>query len=101
MNRFLFAVALLSCVLSPAFAQFETGSVLGTVRDANGGVITGAKITLTNTATGITASTTTDSNGSYEFPTVSIGVYRMTAEQPGLSRAVADDIQVNVSSRQR
>jgi Carboxypeptidase regulatory-like domain len=94
MNRFLLAVALLLCLLTPAFGQFEAGSVLGTVRDANGGVVTGAKITLTNTATGITATATTDSNGNYEFPTVTIGVYTISAEQPGFSRAVANNVAV-------
>ena len=85
MYRFLL-VALLA---APAFSQFDAGSVLGTVRDATGGVIQGAKITLTNLETGITATTTTDANGSYEFPAVKIGLYKVTAEQPGFSTAAA------------
>src|SRR5437773_12386370 len=94
----LFATVLFSI---PAFGQFDTGSVLGTVRDANGGVIRGAKITLTNNDTGIAAVTSTDDNGSYEFPTVKVGQYKVSAEQQGFSTAVASDIRVNVSSRQR
>ena len=48
-------------------AQFETASVLGTVRDPSGAVIAGARITLRNVNTGITANSKTDSAGNYEF----------------------------------
>ncbi len=97
MNRFLLALLL----AAPAFSQFEAGSVLGTVRDANNAVVRGAKITLSNNETGIAAAATTDDNGNYEFPTVKVGQYKVTAEQAGFSTAVANDIRVNVSSRQR
>ena len=60
--------------MAPAFSQFESGSVLGSVRDANGGVIQGAKITLTNLETGVAAVQVTDDNGSYEFPAVKVGL---------------------------
>ena len=97
MNKFFVALLL----AASAFGQFEAGSVLGTVRDANGGVIRGAKITLTNVETGIAAVTATDDNGNYEFPTVKVGLYKVSAEQPGFSTAVASDVRVNVSARQR
>ena len=67
----------------PVWAQFETAVVLGTVRDPNGAVLPGAKVTLRNTATGITATATTDPNGDYIFPSVKIGLYRVTAELAG------------------
>jgi protocatechuate 3,4-dioxygenase beta subunit len=57
------------------FAQFDTAVVLGTVKDQNGAVLRGANITLKNNATGITATTQTDSNGDYIFPSVKIGTY--------------------------
>src|SRR5262249_27756715 len=57
--------------------------------------------TLTNLETGISAATTTDVNGNYEFPAVKIGLHKVTAEQPGFSTAVASDVRVNVSARQR
>src|SRR6266404_9710906 len=86
---------------TPAFSQFDAGSVLGSVRDSTGGVVQGAKITLANLETNITATTTTDSGGNYEFPSVRVGRYKVSAEMPGFSTAVANDIQVNVSARQR
>ena len=48
-------------------AQFDTASVLGTIRDESGAVLAGATVTLTNQATGISATAQTDENGSYEF----------------------------------
>ena len=101
MSRCGYLFFLAALLTAPAYCQFEAGSVLGTVRDANGGVIRGAKITLTNVETGITAIATTGDNGDYEFPTVKVGLYKVTAEQTGFSTAVASDIRVNVSARQR
>lgn len=82
-------------------AQFDSGSVLGTVRDTKGGVIANAKVTLLNKATGISAQATTDSNGDYIFPTARIGTYKVSAEVQGFQTAVADDVNLTVNARQR
>jgi carboxypeptidase family protein len=75
----LFAI-LLCFTATIAAAQFDTGSVVGTVRDGTGAVVPGATVTLTNTATGISTKKTTDGTGNYEFFTVRPGVYVVTAE---------------------
>src|SRR5262245_21714364 len=85
----------------PVNAQFDTASVVGTVRDASGGVIAGATVTLTNTATGVSVTKTSNASGAYEFVTVRPGVYVVTAELTGFSVAVADNVQVQVGARQR
>ena len=85
----------------PVWAQFETAVVLGTVRDPNGAVLPGAKVTLRNTATGITATATTDANGDYLFPSVKIGVYRVTAELGGFSTGAVEEVAVTVEARKR
>ncbi len=96
---FLFAV--LIGAVSNAYAQFETATVLGTVRDAAGAIIPGAKVTLKNTATGITANAATDGEGNYQFFNVKIGDYQVTAELPGFASAVAENVSVTVNARQR
>ena len=65
-------LAVVVCVIAlgslPASAQVPTAStavVQGTVSDATGAVIPGAQVTLTDTATNISRSTTTDSSGFY------------------------------------
>src|SRR5213592_1149140 len=83
------------------FAQFDAGSVLGTVRDKTGGALPGAKVTLANLDTGIIVTKTTDAEGNYDFPGVRIGRYTVSAERTGFSKAVATDLTVNVNARQR
>ena len=61
----------------------------------------GAKVTLTNTQTGVTNEKTSDANGSYEFFTVRPGTYVITAEKEGFSIALVDNVQVTVGARQR
>ncbi len=93
-------LALLLCA-APARAQFETSSLLVTIRDISGAVVSGATVTITNTETGVSQSRTTDDNGNFEFFTVRIGTYVVTAEKTGFSVALAENIQLAVGSRQR
>jgi len=100
-SRALLATALLCLAATSAFAQFETASVLGTVRDSSGAVVGGAGVTLTNRDTGISATATTDANGNYEFFTVRIGTYLLTAEKQAFSAATVDNVKVGIGARQR
>jgi len=72
--------------LSLAFsvpAQTSTSSITGTVTDATGAVIPGAKVTAKNEATGVTYTQTTTGAGLYVFPSVPVGSYTVTAEMSG------------------
>ena len=82
-------------------AQFDTATVVGMIRDANGAVVPNASVKLKNTATGIEASSTTDAEGNYQFNNVKIGAYQVSAEVQGFSKALAENIQVTVGARQR
>ena len=93
--------ALLTGPASTAYAQFETASVVGTVRDQSGAVVPDAKVTLTNTANRRRRQPRTDENGTYEFVTVRVGLYLVTAENQGFSIALADNVQVQVGARLR
>jgi hypothetical protein len=90
---------LLTCV--PAHAQFETASIVGTIRDTSGSVVPAATVTLTNTSTAVEATRTTGADGSYEFFTVKDGIYVITAEKSGFSIALVDNVQVQVGGRLR
>ena len=95
--------AVVAILLLPAagFAQFDTASVLGTVRDSTGAVVPGATVTLKNAGTGITATTTSGENGEFQFLNVRIGGYTVRAELQGFSVAEAEDVQVTVNARLR
>src|SRR6185436_6753084 len=57
--------------------------------------------TLTSTATGVSIVRKTTNEGTYEFVTVRSGVYVVTAERPGFSLALVDNVQVQVGARMR
>jgi hypothetical protein len=92
---------LLLLIPNTAKAQFEDGSLVGTIHDASGAVIPNAAVSATNTATGIVAKTTSSASGDYEFPSLRVGVYAVKAEATGFSTAVAENINVSVAARTR
>src|SRR5437762_9842842 len=97
-----FASALLCLVVAaPAWAQFDTGAVLGTIRDSSGGVLPGVTVTLLNVATGISATKVTDEHGAYEFFTVRVGTYTVKADLSGFTAREIPNVKVDVGARQR
>ena len=79
-----FRILLLSiCALAPAFAQFESATVLGTVQDPSRAVVAGAHVTLVNAGTGVTSTTKTDGNGNFEFVNRRLGQYRVRVAMQG------------------
>ncbi len=83
------------------WAQFETGAVLGTIRDRSEAVIDGARVTLTSLDTNIAVSKESDGNGSFEFFNVKPGRYKLAAQKAGFTTAVASEFTVNINARQR
>jgi hypothetical protein len=99
-SKFLAAVLLLlPCTLLQA--QYENGSVVGTIHDATGASVSGASVTVTNDATGIVSKATSTGSGDYEVPSLRVGVYTISASAPGFSDAVAKNITVSVGVRAR
>ena len=82
----------------PLYAQVDTGSILGTVMDASGAAINGAKVTLTNEGTGAALSTVTGSDGVYKFTPLRIGKYKVTATYQGFQTTTQTGIEVNVGA---
>ena len=91
----LFAVVLLGLCTVPLWAQIEVGRVTGTVTDQSGAVVNGATITLTNKATGVTATQMT-ANGVYAFTAVQPGTYTLKIESAGFSTHITNDVIVHV-----
>ena len=77
-------------------AQVDTGSILGTVTDASGASVTGAKVTLINEGTGAELSTTTGADGGYKFTPVRIGSYKLSVSLQGFQTVVQTGVTVNV-----
>jgi hypothetical protein len=94
------AILLLLAPLS-LMAQFETGEVLGTVRDNTGAVVANAAVTLLSQDTSIETKTTSDEAGNYGFFNVKVGTYTITVEHAGFSKFTTADVKVDVTARQR
>lgn len=82
----------------PGFAQvdYSTATLQGTVLDAQGGVIPGAVVTIRNAATGLTKSQQSGADGTYNFPLLPVGTYRVEVTAPGFNTAVASNVVLSV-----
>lgn len=96
-GKLLLAMALSGFTVTPLFAKV-TGSISGTVRDAQGAVIPGAAVQARNTETGVTQSITTDSQGFYNFPALSIGHYDISVQKTGFKEYRQTNLLINVDS---
>ena len=73
----------LSLSLGVAMAQFKANTITGAVNDQNGAVIPGAKVTVTETNTGVSTAVTTNAVGEYTVPYLEQGLYAVTVQAPG------------------
>ena len=83
--RAVFALSLISLLGVPALAQERYGEFTGTVMDATGAAIPGAKITFTNKDTSVARVATTGPNGTYIERNMEPGRYSVRAEAKGFS----------------
>jgi len=90
----------LACVLVlsaiAVMAQATTGTLRGTVTDANGGVVSGANVTINNPATGSTSTATTNSEGTFDATFLQPGDYTVTVEAPNFKRSVSTGVVVKI-----
>ena len=70
-------------------AQVQNGTIVGTVSDAKGGVLEGADITLTQTATNLVLHGQSNAEGAYSFPQLLPGKYTVAVEKDGFQKSVA------------
>src|SRR5713226_1404418 len=82
-------------------AQTFRGTVLGTVTDPSGAVVSGAKVAVRNVNTGQERTTETSADGSYSVPELPIGTYTLTITQSGFQSSVTSGVVVDVASERR
>jgi len=86
-------------IASPfASAQSTGGRVRGTVTDASGGAVAGAKVTLVNIATNVKREGATSATGDYQFLEVPVGTYEIDVNQTGFKKFVRKDIVVDLNA---
>ena len=99
--RFLVVCLLWSFSLTAVFAQVDTGTIAGSVRDSQGAGVASASVTFTETDTNATAKAQTDGSGDYASPPLRPGNYKMVAEAQGFKTATRSSVTVKVQDRLR
>ena len=87
---------LLAAFATLAFSQENSGSVRGEVKDQTGAAIPGVKVTASSSALVRPLETTTDAEGTYNFPKLPAGIYSITASLSGFKTIKKDDISVQL-----
>ena len=95
-RNFLSVCILLFCASSVALAQAGRGSISGLVSDPSGAIVSGAKVTALNHATGVVLHTVTSDAGLYSFVSLTPGTYVVTASQKGFENLAEDNVLVTV-----
>ena len=89
-------VGLLTFSAGPFAYGQATGSISGTITDATGSAVPGAKVTVTAPATGASRATTTNESGEYIVPLLGVANYNIQVELQGFQTAKADDVRLQV-----
>ena len=96
---FLAGLLIASCGIN-ARAQYEDGSLIGSIHDATGAAVPNATVTVTNVNTANVFKVVSNGAGDYEVPSLRVGVYNIEAAAPGFAPAEARNITVTVAGRQ-
>jgi hypothetical protein len=96
----------LSCVLwlalsTATFAQVDTGTIAGSVRDSAGAGVVSATVTFVEISTNATAKTQTNAVGDYASPPLRPGNYKVTADASGFKTQTWNTVTLRVQDRLR
>ena len=89
-------LALVLGTAAPSAAQTATGQITGTITDSTGATVTGVRIKITNTLTGLTRESTSSDRGTYAVPQLPVGTYVVSGEKDGFKLAVSSDNELKV-----
>jgi hypothetical protein len=97
---FITTIAVL-CSAMTLSAQTSQGRILGSVTDQTGAVVPGAKVTITNTATGVSRVLVSSSGGEYVAPNLEPGPYAITAEAVNFEKINRTGVRLEVAKDAR
>ena len=93
-------IALISAA-AVALAQYGSGLLLGTVTDATGAVVAGARVSVRNISTNETREVLTGPDGNYQFNALPAGEYELTVSATSFKQARLDALTLRVNSQLR
>lgn len=93
----------LAVLLVPAvtWAQVLYGSLVGNVTDPNGAAVSGAKVELTNVATGDVSTIMTDDRGAYSLNDLQVGVYKIAISRSSFKTTVKEGVRIDANKTYR
>ena len=100
-GRVVLGCCLAAVFASPLPAQSTFGTILGTVHDASGALVTGAQLTLLNTGTNGARTATTDNNGDYAFRNIDVGAYQITITATGFQTQTLPAVSLTARETRR
>src|SRR5262252_1929926 len=97
------AVLVACCALASETlaAQLQTGRLVGTVLDEQRAAVPGATVAVTNLATNISRTVTTDGEGNYVVTPLEPGIYRISASLQGFQTTIRDRVELTVGQSAR
>ncbi len=95
LSLFLLCISLAPC----AYAQTETATISGVIKDQQGAAVPEAKVTATRIETGTVAATKTNVEGIYFLTGLVPGHYRMTVRQPGFKEIATREFSLDVQAK--
>src|SRR5258708_22297742 len=81
--------------------QVSSGTLVGDVRDQSSALVSGAKVTARNNATGFTRSAATDPIGAYQLVDLAPGTYTVTVEKAGFRVTTASNVLIEAGHKSR
>jgi hypothetical protein len=88
-NAILLSPLLIASIFAPAvFGQSDTSTIAGVVKDASGGVVASAKVTVKNEGSGVTRETVTNESGNYTVTSLPAGNYTISVEAKGFKNFI-------------
>ena len=92
----IFFMLLCTCPIA-TYAQQDTATITGEVKDASGALVPSAAITVTNIGTNITVTTSTNEEGTYTVTSLRPGDYTVTVEKTGFSKSLRSGVNLQVN----
>ncbi len=95
-SRKLYSFVAVGVFAAANLSASPVGSVSGTVKDSSGAIVTGVRLTLTNTATNAQFVTTTNPQGEFQFLQLAPSTYSLAAESQGFKKSNISSVLVQV-----
>jgi Carboxypeptidase regulatory-like domain len=97
-TRIVVLLLVIFCFSAMLFSQTQQGRIVGRVTDSSGAIVPGAKVTITETGTGLSRELQTNAAGDYFAPNLNPGLYSIVIELSGFQKMQRNNIRLEVAT---